>query len=80
MSKTIQTTGDLRTFLTNVMVGVKDGVVNADDASRITKLAQQINESFYSEIKIAQIRIENLSFKPEEIAPLGSLAIGGQPK
>jgi hypothetical protein len=41
-----------------MMVGVKDGDISIDKASRITKLAGQINESLYAEVKVAKVRLE----------------------
>lgn len=58
MLKKLNTTGDLRNFLADVMMEVKDNGLNLDKASQITKLAGQINESFYAEIKVARIRKE----------------------
>lgn len=58
MAKSIRTTGELREFLVNMIIGVKDGDVNPDAARNITKMAAQVNESFYSEIKIAKVQIE----------------------
>lgn len=56
MPKTvIETTGDLRQFLTNMMLGVRDGTISTDKATVIVKSAQQVNESFYSEIKTKQV-------------------------
>lgn len=57
-TKSIQTTGQLRDFLASMMVGVKDGDITIDKAARITKLAGQINESMYAEVKVAQVRLE----------------------
>lgn len=58
MSGKIKTTGELRDFLVDMILGVKSGDIDLDKASRITKLAGQINESFYAEIKIAKVRAE----------------------
>ncbi len=58
MSGKIKTTGEMRDFLATMMIGVKNGDLDLDKASRITKLAGQINESFYAEIKVAKIRAE----------------------
>lgn len=55
----LKTTGQLRAFLADMMVGVKNGHVDPDKASRITKLAAQVNESFYSEIKVAKTLSES---------------------
>lgn len=72
MSKKIETSGQLREFLIGIMVGVKDGHVKVDEASRITKLAAQINESLYAEIKIAKVHIEAGKVAPD----MGNLALG----
>jgi hypothetical protein len=74
MAAKLQTTGQLREFLVDMAIGVKNGVLDLDKASRITKLAQQINESFYSEIKIARIQRE----AGIAAADLGELKIGGK--
>lgn len=56
MPKTaIETSGDLREFLTNMMLGVRNGDLSTDKAAVIVKGAQQVNESFYSEIKVKQV-------------------------
>lgn len=52
------TSGDVREFLANVALGVKNGDVKITEASHIAKVAAQIHESFYSEIKIARVRKE----------------------
>ena len=57
MSAKISTVGQLREFLTNMMVGVKDGDIKTDEARTILKLAEKINESFYAEIKVAQLSV-----------------------
>lgn len=74
MAKNIQTVGQLREFLVNTMLGVKDGSIKIDEASRITKLAAQVNESFYSEIKIAKTMLE----AGQEAIALGKLPINSQ--
>jgi hypothetical protein len=73
MSTSIKTTGQLREFLVKMMLCTKEGSIDADKARNITKLAAQINESFYSEIKIAKVMTEagNLG----DIAKLGDLPI-----
>lgn len=50
----IKTTGELRQFLADSILAVKNGHMDADTARNVTKLAAQINESFYSEVKIAK--------------------------
>lgn len=72
MSGKIKTTGELRDFLATMMVGVKNGDLDLDRASRITKLAGQINESFYAEVKVAKVRAE----AGEQMPELGSMSVG----
>ncbi len=74
MAAKLKTTGQLREFLVDMAIGVKNGIVDLDKASRVTKLAQQINESFYSEIKIARIQRE----AGIDAADLGELRIGAR--
>jgi hypothetical protein len=64
----------MREFLANMMMGVKNGELSNDAASRITKLAGQINESFYAEVKVARTRVE----AGEQAAKLGELVVGRQ--
>lgn len=71
MATNIKTTGDLREFLVNSMLGLKNGQMDFQTATGVMKLASQVNESFYSEIKIAKFRTE-ASLK---VADLGKLAI-----
>lgn len=72
MSGKIKNTGELREFLATMMLGVKNGDLDLDKASRITKLAGQINESFYAEIKVAKVRAE----AGQALTPLGTMLIG----
>lgn len=72
MAAKIETTGELRKFLVDLMLEVRDGAADLDKASRITKLAAQVNESFYSEIKIARVQRE----AGVEAQQLGELPIG----
>jgi hypothetical protein len=73
MSGSIKTTGQLREFLATMIVGVKNGQLDTDKARNITKMAAKINESFYSEIKIAKVLIE--AGKLAEVQDLGELPI-----
>lgn len=57
MAKSIQSCGDLREFLSNIMVGVKNGDTKVDEARTIIKAAEKINENFYAEIKVAQMQV-----------------------
>ena len=63
----------MRDFLATMMVGVKNGDLDLDKASRITKLAGQVNESFYAEIKVAKVRAE----AGENMPALGEMSVGG---
>ena len=72
VKKQISTTGELRDFLSTLMVGVKDGVVTVEKASSIHKLAGQINESLYAEIKAARLQID----LKRDVVELGGLRVG----
>ena len=72
-NKSIRTTGQLRDFLATMMVGVKNGDLDLDKARNITKLAGQINESFYAEVKVAKVRAEAGQIMPA----LGAMQVGG---
>lgn len=67
----IKTTGQLRKFLAETMCQVKSGEIDIDRAGRITKLAGQINESFYAEMKVVKLRAD----AGEVMVGLGALKI-----
>lgn len=69
---TIKTAGDLRDFLCKSIDEVADGTMDLAKAREVTKLAGQVNESFYSEVKVARLQMD-LS---REAAELGKLSIG----
>lgn len=71
MAATIKTTGELREFMVNMMVGVKNGQVDDSKARNLTKMCAQINESFYSEIKTQKLRHE----AGERLRELGEMPI-----
>ena len=71
--KPLRTTGDLRMFLSMILVQVRNGSIDADAARVLVKLAAQINESIYSETKAAQIALELKRDPPM----LGELPLGG---
>ena len=48
----MKTTGELRDFLAQTMVSVRDAKLSPERASIVIKAAAQINESFYSEAKV----------------------------
>lgn len=58
MSKSIKTTGDLRGYLASIMVAVGNGLCDADKARNIVKIAGQINESFYAEVKLNRLKMD----------------------
>lgn len=68
----IQTTGDLRTFLCELLSKIESGRADLDSARTMVKVAAQINESFYSEIKIAAVQMDAGKTSPN----LGDLRIG----
>lgn len=74
MSTRIKTTGELRDFLAGVMLKVRSGEIELDKARSIAKLAGQINESFYAEIKVAAAKIAG----GENQTQLGNTKIGSE--
>jgi hypothetical protein len=68
----IRNVGQLREMIVDAMAAVRDGQMDLDKASRLTKLAAQVNESFYSEIKVARVRAE----AGESMPALGTMPIG----
>ena len=70
----INTTGDLRKFLCNSISSVANGTMDIAKAREGTKLAGQVNESFYSEVKVARLQID----LKEEADKLGSLPVAGK--
>ena len=71
----ISTTDDLRAFLANAMEQVESGAMDTDKARTLVKLAGQINESFYSEVKIARVLHEIGLLKKDQ--SFGALMIKG---
>jgi hypothetical protein len=69
----IKTAGDLRGFLADVMVGIRDGTIDYQDAVAISKVAAQINNSLAVEVNTA-LRLSAMG-KDHPVA--GSMAIGG---
>lgn len=55
----IQTTGDLRAFLTDVMVDLREGRIDPAKAGRVAALASQINASFLAEIAIGRVQVQS---------------------
>jgi len=69
----ITTSGELREFLCSAINNVANGTFDIQKAREVTKLAAQVNESFYSEIKIAKFKSDT----GKEANKLGSLPING---
>jgi len=67
----INTAGDLRKFLCNSINSVANGTMDIAKAREVTKLAGQVNESFYSEVKVARLQID----MKKEVHKLGSLPV-----
>jgi hypothetical protein len=72
MPAKIETVGQLRAYLTTVLQDIVAGKVDQNDARNATKVAAQINENFYAEVKIQKMRLE----AGEHLGKLGSLPIG----
>lgn len=73
MSK-ITTTGQLREFLASTLNGVANGTFDLEKAKNVVKLSQQINESFYAEIKVARVQHD----LGNDNAKLGDLQLKGE--
>lgn len=71
MSKTLSTCGDLREFLANMALGVKNEEIDVKRAMVVIKAAEKINENYYAEIKVARMQIET----GKAAAALGALPI-----
>lgn len=67
----IETTGDLRQFLCASINAVANGTMDTEKARNIVKMAGQVNESFYSEVKVIKTQME----MGEEAKSLGELDI-----
>ena len=63
---TMKTAGDLRMFLAGVLEGIKDGTVDAAQATSISKVSAQINQSLQVEVstKLAMIAQTNATRPP----------------
>jgi hypothetical protein len=53
MSGSIKTAGELRGFLADILIGIRDGRVDVEEATAIAKVAGQINSSLAIEAKTA---------------------------
>lgn len=70
----ISTTGELRQYLANMMMGVKDGTIEPNEGKIMMGLADSINESFYAEIKVGKVRHE---LSQEKLSGLGEMKLDG---
>lgn len=70
-NRDIQTTGDLRRFLSYIAGAVARGEMKVPEAAVAVKACEQINASLYSEIKSAAMQAEAGAPAPD----LGSLRI-----
>lgn len=69
----IETTGDLRAFIANVAMGVVNGDLKVDQAVAAIKAGEVINDSLYSETKLAAMQV----VAGKEPTKLGTLSIRG---
>ena len=67
----VTSTGELRAFLCQSINSVANGTLDIAKASQITKLAAQVNESLYSEVKVARLQLE----LGKEAAEIGKLSV-----
>jgi len=68
----ITNTGELREFLCSAINSVANGTFDVNKAKEVTKIAAQINESLYAEVKVAKTQIE----LGNEAAKFGDLVLG----
>ena len=64
----------MRAFLVDAMTKVSDGTLPSDEARNIAKLAAQINENAYAEIKAAKLQIE----LGREVSKWGDLPVSSE--
>jgi hypothetical protein len=68
----ITNTGELRAFLCSAINNVANGTFDVNRAKEVTKLASQVNESLYAEVKVARTQLE----LGREVAKFGGLQLG----
>lgn len=76
MSRKLESTEALRTFIANTIIGVRDGDISIEKAAVIIKGGEVINDSLYSEIK-AMVIMKQLGMAS---LPIGKLQIAGPEK
>lgn len=72
MQKEIKTTGDLRKYLSDILVKVESDEVSIEKAGVIAKVTAQINESMHAEIRQQKLQLE----LKREVGALGKTLIG----
>lgn len=74
----IRSTGDLRRFLGNALLGIGRKEVSATDAMAMAKVAAEINNTMNNEIKVARLDIDlrKTGQKLVETSEFGKLMIG----
>jgi hypothetical protein len=70
----LNTTGKLREYLATALVETKEGKLDLDKARAIAKMAAQINDSFYSEIKLMEVQLH--LGKEVATTQIGKMVIG----
>lgn len=70
----LKTAGELRGFLAGILVGIKDGTIDANKANAIAKVSAQINQSLSVEVNTA-LQMERLG---KGSALPGSMIIAGE--
>lgn len=65
----ITTTGQLRQFLADSILAVKDGSIKVAEALAIKKMAEEVNESLYAEVKVARLQ-KDLEMQVSEFGKL----------
>ena len=68
----ITNSGEMRAFLCNMIHDVEQGKITAETARSIIKVSAQVNESLYSEVKVAKTQVE----LGEQAAKFGKLSLG----
>lgn len=71
----IKTAGELRGFLADVMIDIRNGAIEPSQAQAISKIAAQINQSLSVEVNTA-LQLERMG-KDHPVA--GSMLIGERP-
>lgn len=72
----ITKTGELREFLCEAISNVASGDFDVNKAREITKIAAQINESLYAEVKVTKTQLE----MGNQAVKFGNLNLGAEKK